>query len=231
MSSASRLTPLVLLAVAIVGCGGADAPAPLPPRIDEIITGFIYVQTTCVQFEECDLPLTIQGLPPSVQPTFTLASGTLPDGLTLDPATGAIQGGAATAGSDLGLGVNVTAPGYEGVFHAGTTLTVATMQLVYAHTDLPQSGSYPVGAPMGPIVPVFEQQYMHVGYPFAAGVEVTYTLGSGSTLPTGVTLDSTTGILSGTPTQSGAFSGNVDVQLTYRGQVVDLSGHFAIPVG
>jgi hypothetical protein len=226
MSSASRLTPIALLTAAMVGCGATQAP-----RIDQAITGFIYLQTTCVQFAVCDLPPTVLGLPPTVQPIFTQASGTLPDGLTLDPATGDIKGGAATTVTSQWLGVDITALGYDGVFHAGTTLTVAPMRLVYGHTGLPPSGIYPVGVLMSPIVPVFEQQYMNVGYPLGPGVSATYTLRTGSTLPAGVAFDPTTGRVSGTPTQSGLyFSGIVDVHLAYRGQVVDLSARFVIPV-
>jgi hypothetical protein len=118
--------------------------------------------------------------------TFSLASGTLPAGMTL-AASGTLSGVPLQTGS-FPITVTVT----DGNGCTGTsatyTLTVVCQTITVTHPDV-MSGT--VGT-------AFSQQYTQSG-----GIG-TVTFSTSSTLPTGMTL-AADGTLSGTPTQSGTF--------------------------
>jgi hypothetical protein len=121
--------------------------------------------------------------------TYTVTSGTLPAGLVLDALTGAITG----------------TPTASGAYSFTITATDA-----FGSTGLqPYSGTV-----TSPIITVSPSTLsaMVVGVPFSESVSAsggtapyTYTVTAG-TLPAGLTLNPTTGLISGTPTASGAYS-------------------------
>jgi hypothetical protein len=121
--------------------------------------------------------------------TYTVTSGTLPAGLVLDALTGAITG----------------TPTGSGAYSFTITATDA-----FGSTGLqPYSGTV-----TSPIITVSPSTLsaMVVGVPFSESVSAsggtapyTYTVTAG-TLPAGLTLNPTTGLISGTPTASGAYS-------------------------
>ena len=121
--------------------------------------------------------------------SFALASGTLPDGLTLNTATGLISGTPTTIGVS---NVTLTAT-------SGTTGTSAAAPLAITIT--------------APPAPVITSATTKTGYQtFAFSYQITadqtvtsYALASG-TLPDGLTLDTATGIISGTPTTIGVYN-------------------------
>jgi hypothetical protein len=125
--------------------------------------------------------------------TFTLASGTLPAGLTL-AANGTLSGTPTEDGS-FPITVLVTDAN-------GCTGTSATYTLVIACQTItvnnPSNATGPAGSP-------FSETFTQTG---AVGT-ATFTLASG-TLPTGLTL-APNGVLSGTPTQGGTFPITVTV--------------------
>ncbi|MDQ6704655.1 MAG: putative Ig domain-containing protein, partial [Acidobacteriota bacterium] len=136
------------------------------------------------------------GVPPL---TWSIASGTLPSGLTLNPSTGAITGFPAGGGSST-FTVQVTdalkatsSQVFSLSVNSGLAITTAgtlppgTVGAGYAQT-LSASGGVP------PIL---------------------WSLPAGSTLPSGLTLNAN-GLLSGTPTAAGTFS--------FAVQAVDSSG-------
>ena len=129
--------------------------------------------------------------------TWAVTSGSLPAGLSLEPNTGAITGTPTGAGgSTVGITVtdssNPTAATASGTY----TLTVdpARLQLAIATGPLP-SGT--------------------VSQPYSATVAATggttpYSW-SATGIPKGLTLNTTTGVLSGTPTKAGTFTVTVKV--------------------
>ena len=128
---------------------------------------------------------------------WSISSGQLPDGLTIDPDTGLISGTPTTAGT-FGFTVQVT----------DNSQITATKQ--FALAPPPSSGtggsSYdqPVSLPAPPGSSTPDQP--------ADCASGTYQLANGSTLPDGLTLDPTTGVISGMPTDGGTY--NFTVQCT-----------------
>ncbi|WP_408903604.1 putative Ig domain-containing protein [Methylobacterium radiotolerans] len=127
---------------------------------------------------------------------YDLAAGTLPAGLTLDAATGAIAGTPTSVGRSV-VTLRVTdADGRTAT--AGTTISVVDpMVLAATNSDAVAT----------------------VGQPFSRGLAVVggqspygYALASG-TLPPGLTLDAKTGTVAGTPSQVGTF-GNLSILVT-----------------
>ena len=121
--------------------------------------------------------------------TYTVTSGTLPAGLTLNPSSGLISG----------------TPTASGAYSFTITATDA-----FGSTGLqPYSGTV-----TSPIITVSPSTLsaMVVGVPVSQSVSAsggtapyTYTVTAG-TLPAGLTLNPTTGLISGTPTTSGPYS-------------------------
>jgi len=122
--------------------------------------------------------------------TFALVAGTLPPGVSLNTATGSIGGTPNTAGTYQGLQVRATdAVGRQG-FSPTFALTVdPTMSI---------SGSLANGSVGSSYLANIVAQGGRAPY--------AYALAAG-TLPTGLTLDGSTGAISGMPTAGGTYTG------------------------
>ncbi len=126
--------------------------------------------------------------------TWTLVAGTLPEGLSLDPDTGAISGRPTAAGRASGLALTVTdargAPFRTNEF----SLTVGANPLVL--------GGYPSS------LQAYANQPFSAPAPSVTGAAgaVTWSLAAGA-LPAWATLDPATGAISGTPDAMGTYSG------------------------
>jgi large repetitive protein len=126
--------------------------------------------------------------------TYAITTGSLPSNLTLSPA-GLISG-------------TPVAPGSFSFTVTGTDVNGCTGSAAYTlQVNCPTITFAPLTLPNGTINVAYSQQITASG----AGGGFTYLL-TGGTLPTGVTL-SPTGLLSGTPTQTGVFP-NLQVQAT-----------------
>lgn len=130
-----------------------------------------------------DVTFTADGTP---APTYSIDSGELPDGLTLDPDTGRISGTPTTAGP------------YQ--FTLVATNSHGSVPLEISGTVNEAPGSI-TGGPDGWVV-----GQSAGGSVAASGTPTpTYSVTEG-TLPDGVTLDPSTGEFSGTPTTAGPYS-------------------------
>ncbi|MFF5171785.1 putative Ig domain-containing protein [Micromonospora sp. NPDC000089] len=132
----------------------------------------------------------VRGVPPFV---WSVASGVLPPGLTLNANTGTLSGVPTTAGS-YPFVVLVT----DSAGNTGSRLVVLVVN------QAPQLQNTPL--PLGEVGAAYSFQLLVVGgtAPFS------WSLASGS-LPTGLTLDPATGLISGRPTASGAFPFSIRV--------------------
>ena len=138
------------------------------------------------------------GVPPY---TFSITAGSLPTGLSLNPTTGAITGTPTAAGSFTFTAQVVDSRGTA----AGTTSTSCTIVIAPA----PPTLTCP--AATGTVGVAYSSNLVAAG-----GVPpYTYSITAGS-LPTGLSLNPTTGAITGTPTAAGSF--------TFTAQVVDSRG-------
>jgi Bacterial Ig-like domain (group 3)/Putative Ig domain len=125
--------------------------------------------------------------------TWSISSGTLPAAITLDPATGVLSGTPTTVGTS-NFTIKVTDP-------AGQSDTLATSLAIIAGPTL----SFPAPPP-GQIGSAYSDTLTVNG---GTG-PYTWSVSSGS-LPAGITLGSSSGVLSGTPTAAGTSSFTVKV--------------------
>jgi Tfp pilus assembly protein PilV len=124
---------------------------------------------------------------------YALAAGTLPAGLSLNASTGAITGTPTTIGVSTGLKVKLTDAYGSSATSPSFTWTVVAAPTITA----PSNRTASVGAPVSFAAPVTT----------CAGSPCTFSLGAGS-LPAGVTVDPTSGALTGTVTGSaGTYPG------------------------
>lgn len=147
--------------------------------------------------------------------TWSLPTGSaLPPGLGLNGTTGIISGIPTTPGTYT-FTVRVT----DSQQPPATTIS-GTLRIIIAAPPLVITS---VGDLTGGRV---NQAYTHQ-LTFTGGVPpVTWSLPTGSTLPNGLTLNASTGVISGTPTQTGAFT--FTVRVTDSANVATTSGNLRI---
>jgi PKD repeat protein len=121
-------------------------------------------------------------------PSFSLTSGSLPPGVTLNTSTGVISGTPTTAGSYT---YGITATNSQ-----GTDLITYTQVI-----------STPAPPTHGPAVPGTAPAGVAFSFtiPESGNPAPTFAVTSGS-LPPGLTLNSSTGVISGTPTTPGSYT-------------------------
>src|SRR3990172_1356476 len=126
--------------------------------------------------------------------TWSVSSGTLPAGFALDPSTGVISGTPTTTGTSTftvqvkDASAAITARDfsltvYDPLVVTTQTLTFGTVGVAYSQTLAATGGK----------------------------ASYTWSLAAGSVLPSGLSLDPATGVISGTPTASGPYKFTVQV--------------------
>ncbi|MGR4862194.1 putative Ig domain-containing protein [Caulobacter sp. LARHSG274] len=120
--------------------------------------------------------------------TFAVTSGALPAGLSLNASTGAITGTATAAGA---YSVTITATDANGLTDAKIYSGTILAGVVITTTSLP--------------TPVLGQSYSQVVATSGGTSPVTFAV-TGGALPAGLSLNASTGAISGTATAAGAYS-------------------------
>jgi len=147
--------------------------------------------------------------------TWSIINGTLPNGLTLNTATGAITGTPANATlSQVPYFFTLRATDGTGTGSFNTSITVRALGVPFGILTLPSAATG---------VAYHYQLQFHGG---AAGPK-TFSLSSG-VLPAGLSLNPTTGVISGTPTLSAAsatpytFTSQVNDGTSFAGSVLTM---------
>ncbi len=133
------------------------------------------------------IPFNYQVLASPAATSWSLASGTLPAGLTLNTATGVISGTVTTLGTFPTMLIATNAVGTS----VPQTVTIDAVPLAQPLVTSGQSAAGVVGNAFS--------------YQILSNYAINYSLFSGS-LPPGVTLNAATGLLSGTPTTPGVYN-------------------------
>ncbi|MEZ5963528.1 MAG: putative Ig domain-containing protein [Planctomycetota bacterium] len=123
--------------------------------------------------------------------TWALASGTLPDGIGLDPATGALGGTPTTAGSST-FTVSVS--------NAHGTDTHELTLVVLSNLTPPT-----ITGPSSPLPGATLQSVYLMPFLASGTTPITWSVSAGS-LPAGIQLDASAGVIAGTPTVVGMAS-------------------------
>ena len=174
------------------GSGAAYIFSGFGPALPELVipafTNAELSSSSLVSGSPYSATLTASGNP---APTFSVQSGTLPPGLSLNSTSGLLNGTPTSTGT------------FSGVFAATNSQGTAT-----------QAFSFTVNAPLA--APVFTSAALSptilTGSPFTDTLTASgnpapsFSVQSG-TLPAGLSLNSTSGLLNGTPTSTGTFSG------------------------
>jgi len=161
---------------------GCPAITVLPATLPGGTTGVLYDQT-------------VSGAGGTAPYTFNVSSGSLPNGLTLNSATGQITGTPTLSGT---FNFDITATDLFGCI--GTTSYSVTISCAAITVN-------PATLPDGVQGTLYDQTVSGSG----GTAPYTFAVSSGS-LPTGLTLNPTTGQITGTPTVVGAF--NFDITAT-----------------
>ncbi len=120
--------------------------------------------------------------------TFAVTGGALSTGLSLNASTGAITGTATTAGA---YSVSITATDANGLTDAKTYSGTIAAGVAITTASLP--------------TPVLGQAYSQTVATTGGGAPVTFAV-TGGTLPAGLSLNASTGAITGTATTAGAYS-------------------------
>ena len=133
------------------------------------------------------IPFSYQVVAAPAANSWSLISGALPSGLTFNTTTGVISGTVTTTGT---FPIVVRATNAIGS-SADQTVTISAVPLAQPTMTAGQTASGIVGNAFS--------------YQIAANYAISYSLASG-TLPPGITLNTSSGLLSGTPTTAGVYS-------------------------
>ena len=146
--------------------------------------------------------------------TFAITAGALPAGLALNPS--GILSGTPTASGSFNFTVSATDSGIPTAGNRAYTLTVASPTLTLPAKTLPDGTA--------------GQAYSTSITPASGGIApYTYAVSAGA-LPAGISLDSATGALSGTPTAPGNFSFTVAATDSTSGTPGQVSRSFTLAI-
>ena len=138
----------------------------------------------------------------SPSPTYTIKTGQLPPGITLNASTGALAGTPSATGT---VTFTVQAANVAGAV-TSPSLTITVLAASTTSTALAFTADSPPAATKGT---AYSYTFVATGTAVPAGATgtaiPTYTVSSG-TLPTGLTLTAGTGVLAGTPSVTGTYS-------------------------
>jgi hypothetical protein len=175
------LLPLVLF---LAGCGSGVRPTPPPPVI--LFTPAVPNGTVGIAYD-----FLLQAIGGVGNFSWSVTAGALPDGITLNATTG-ILSGTPTVEADFTFTIQVDSGDQSNFTEFTVTIgTVPVTTLEIFTSALPNAGT--------------DIAYTYTLQALGAAGPVSWTI-TGGVLPGGIALDTPTGVISGTPTESGGFA-------------------------
>ncbi len=148
---------------------------------------------------------------------YSVTSGSLPQGMTLDASTGAVHGTPTTNGF-YDATVQLTVSGYSGSLSTHLSLEVLDPSLGFGGTRTPigpQVGEFPPYVPFMLAGTPVQDAGLTLGQSLINGEvfdtnstgasQITYSVIGTQAMPPGLSLDAATGAITGTPTQAGVW--------------------------
>jgi hypothetical protein len=178
----------------------APTPASVTKSLTLVVTNPLIVTTALLSGGSVGVPYsaTLQASGGATSYSWSITSGTLPDGLSLNSSTGVISG-TPTTSNKWTFTVQVTDSSTPSPQSATQSLSISIQPAMLISTS-----SLPNGTASVNYNATLEQQY--------GTLPLSWTLASGSgNLPGGVSLDPGTGLISGTPTAAGTYNFTVMV--------------------
>ncbi|WP_374675549.1 Ig domain-containing protein [Ideonella sp.] len=197
-----RAVVMGALAVAMTACGGGGGGGAQ----ENLVLTYDYGDanmTELLVLREQTLPAPRTDGLGSNTPHFEIVSGVLPTGMQLDSRTGVVSGRPTVVGRTSAV-VRITVDGYSGHLDADLHLQVQPFYAMY----LTDTVAGQIGLPIEGVTPQVPDSY-------DAGVTVRFALANGTRLPPGLSLNATTGAISGVPTEVGSFSAEIDASATH----------------
>lgn len=197
----TRCLPL-LLTLGLVSCGGGGGGGS---GDHTLYTTFGYPTPVAYLWQPVTFNIQSGGLDGNV-PHCSISSGTLPPGLALN-SNGCQVSGTPTTVGNYSVEVTLTLSGYSGAIYAYPNFIVAGPTNDYGNV----AGAFPlnVGLPQT----LSPQPLSGFTWHSQAGQSVTYSITSGS-LPPGMSLNTSTGVISGQPTTFGPYQFAVGLTAT-----------------
>ena len=238
--------------VALVSCGGGGGGSSgtsgggtigggggtLPCAAGDLCVSFTYEPSTPARMLTGSISPDYASELAAVPAHFTLVSGSLPPGMSLNPSTGVISGTPTTNGF-YSPTVQLSVDGYSGTVKTQAAIQVLDPDLTLLPPQLPigtMGGSvqfYVLGTALA-------KQSLYLSADGNSNeVLATPPYGSGTTfsvigsvpLPPGLGLDPATGALTGTPTQAGVWIVQLQANIVSAGGSAVFTGYAAISVG
>ena len=217
-----------------IGGGGGS----LPCASGNLCIAFNYEPSTPARMLSGSVSPDFESQLAAVPAHFTLTAGTLPPGMSLNASTGVISGTPTTNGI-YSPTVQLSVSGYSGTLTTQAAIEVLdpTLTLIQPQLSIGTQG-FSVLFDL-PGTPVVKQSLYLNAEGNSNEVLATPAYGSGSSfavigtvpLPPGLSLDASTGTLTGTPTQAGVWIVQVQANIVSSGGSAVFTGYAAISVG
>jgi large repetitive protein len=203
-----RVLAGLALAIALSACGGGGGDSPPEPNLAVNVNYDDGANSQLQVFRKESLAApNVTGLE-GHQPHFAVAPRSdLPEGLTVDPDTGAISG-RPTSATEMTSIIRLTVPGFQGYVDSELHFSIAPFWVMYPSEYIGAQRGLPVAASK-PFMPSYDD-----------AVIVSFeTWPAGEAMPPGMTLDSHTGEIAGTPPEEGSYAIFVVATASYGGKV------------
>jgi large repetitive protein len=215
----------IFLVALLAACGGGGGSGGNTPNGSLEVGLFGYQSTSATTYKEVSFAPTVSL--DGNRATYRVVSGSLPAGLSLDPGTGVISGVLTGSGMSTAR-IELTVEGFSGSRPAMFSVSVNDTRLSYTGSSGSSSPSidttFEVGSPLRPFTVFLLDSAFFSNGSFGLGplqpgpgVSITYRVANASALPNGLALDTSTGLISGTPTATGTVDTHVEALVTYQG--------------